>query len=151
MPLLSFRPLVEVDTNAYASGDSIGGLLLLNRFCGTFSAQGKIDAIRVIDKAAKSSPITLVFFAKEPTASTITDNLAVSIDSSDVDNVMAIAKVEAVDYTVIDGVAYATVTSLNLPYKMYSNSPLAYLAIVSGGAVTFSNASDLSIEILVEG
>ena len=80
---------VAVDTAIYASGDLIGAKLTLP----APAKRGKIVSVVLIDQAAQSAVIDVMFWSANPGATTFADNGALDVADADLDNAIGIVPI----------------------------------------------------------
>jgi hypothetical protein len=138
--------------SAYASGNSVGGIQAVG---GPDAAPdyAVLDSLTVIDAANQKAPLTLLFFAQDPTGSaggatpaTVTDQAAFAFGTS---APLLVGKVDvaAGDYETVNNGAVACKTNLVLPMQADGPSGVVrklYVAVVTTSTPTYGHASDLT-------
>ena len=115
-----------VSTTAYAANDVVGTRMQL----GPIEAPAKLTSITVIDRSAQAAALEVIFFEKNPSASTLTDNAAPTLNATEVGNIVARVPVAAADYAAaINGVRVANVSNLN---RIVKGSNLTAVLVTSG-------------------
>src|SRR6202795_2425429 len=79
---ISFTPTLQ--TSAYSSGNSLGGLQTVNFFATPTQPGGKVDNFFVVSKGGATTAMTVYIFDTNPSASTCTDKSAISLNAADV-------------------------------------------------------------------
>lgn len=101
-----FQSTPTISGTAYSTGDNVGGLITLDAAVPV-DGNATLEAISVLDVDAQDNEIDFFFFSAEPTASTITDNSAISIDSTDALSLIGCITVESTDYKSIGTPSFA--------------------------------------------
>lgn len=137
---------ISVDTNAYSTGDLIGGKLTFTN--ALKKRPGFVTSVCIPDKAAQASDMDLVLFNEDPTATTFTDNAAFDIADSDLAKVMAVIGLgSSARFAFADnGVKF--LGSLAIPVEAKASTgayeSTFYGALVSRGTPTFAASTDLT-------
>lgn len=115
-----------VSTTAYAANDVVGTRMQL----GPIEAPAKLTSITVIDRSAQAAVLEVIFFEKNPSASTLTDNAAPTLNATEVGNIVARVQVAAADYAAaINGVRVANLSNLN---RIVKGSNLTAVLVTTG-------------------
>lgn len=138
-------PTITVDTNIYASGDTIGGVLTLSNAVRGHKKTGFLHSILVVDKDAQDSALEILLFKSNPTAATTTDNAAFAFSTDDTELIAKIP-VAAADYVDIDSTGIADLTNLGrlIQCDAASDGSL-YAVIVSQGTPTYTAGTSLIV------
>lgn len=128
-----------IDTNIYASGDALGGKLTVTTLNSPISAI--ISDVIITDLDAEAEDIDVVFFSQDPSATTVTNNVAVDIADADADEI--ICTVEVRDHVTFadNGVSFAT--NQNCPFV----GSTLYAVMIVRGTPTYTSASDLTLRV----
>lgn len=140
------RPLALVcDTNAYASGDVIGGLLKLP--VSSVGGGGVIRRAMLVDDDNDGSIITLYFFDAEP--STIADNVAYAPTVADLKKQIGSVAIVAADYSTQNSnkIAIKDGDDLNIDYQI--TGEYIYIYMVAGESITKTATTDLDLRVTV--
>lgn len=134
---------VTVDTNAYASGDCVGGKL--STTAAPVSQHGVIlTGVTLASGDSESPQFDIYLFSGDPSTSTLTDNAALALTDADREKVIDFFQVsEAV--TDSNGVTYRR-GGLSTPIP--ASVSTLYIAIVARGAITYAAATDLNLRLL---
>lgn len=122
--LISKTPTLT--TVAYTANDVVGTKMVL----GPVNAPAKLMSLTVIDRAAQAAVLEVLFFEKTPTASTLTDNGAPTLNAAEVGNIVARVPVAAADYAAaVNGVRVANLSGLN---RIVKGSSLTAVLVTTG-------------------
>jgi len=148
-----------VDTNAYASGDVIGGVMTFENALRSYTRAGKVVAATLFDKTASSglAACNLWLFNANPSASTTTDNAAFNLADADVTKLAGIIPFTS-DHVYDGGTGNQVLYNAGLYVPVTGQAPTntntddtdIYGVLVAGGAVTFAAASDLIARLAIE-
>ena len=136
------------DTGIYASGDLIGGKLTLSNVLEMSGGGGVIHSVVVADKAKQNSALDIVIFDSDPSATTFTDQSALTIADADLLKIVGIIPIAATDYRSFADNSCADLKSVGLIVKGSATSTL-YACVVSRGTPTYASASDLQLKIKI--
>lgn len=125
--VVTVAPVVSTSP-AYTSGDAVGGLQTIAnavRTSGRVSLQtaGCFDAgtavlqsVTVVENGSQKAALSIVLFSTNPSATTVTDNGALTINTADIAKIVGIVNIAAADYTTVGGASVASkIVSLQLP------------------------------------
>jgi hypothetical protein len=127
-----------VQAAAYASGNSVGGLLSFTAAARTGRSTGLVQAITLAMPDALNLTLDVVLFNANPTASTITDKTAIAIATADTGKMIGVVHIsDCTSYSVPTLCQAQTVT---LPFALPSGQTL-YAAVVSRAAFTPTGTS----------
>jgi len=138
-----FTTRPTIDTNAYANGDTVGGLQTLLDAVNYDELGGYIHSITVIDETGTPTDGFFVFFSEDPGDSTFTDNAALAIHANDRDKILGFVPVTTEDYFPIGGVYVASLRGIGLTFQLTTSNQNLYVAYVATEAATYSGANDL--------
>jgi hypothetical protein len=134
------------NAGAYGTADSIGGKnTLTDAERNGAAATGIIHSVVVKDKAEQSAALIVIFFNADPSASTLTDNSAVSVHDDDAGKVIGVVSITAADYEDIGACHVATIRNLGLPFELSAGS-LYFAVRADGGTPTYANG-DLIVDL----
>lgn len=136
---------ITVDTNAYAAGDCIGGLQTIECARIVKPSDKVVHSVVVSDAAAQSAALSIIFFKKNPAASTFTNNAALTIADADLKEIVGVVSVLGTDYTAFASNSAACVTAIGLPIDADVNN--LYFTIRCDGTPTYSAVTDLQVTI----
>jgi len=131
-------------TAAYTAGDSIGPLLTLTHVWDFAGQAAILQSIVVQDLAAQNSAIDFIFFDANPSATTFTDNGALTVADADLPKIVGTVSLLASDYVAFADSSAATVKTIALPVNPLSGSSL-YCALVARGTPTYPTGADVSL------
>lgn len=153
MLLEKFTITPTIDTAAYAQHDVVGGLLDIEHFFGESSVQAILESIVILDRHKQAKDLDLLFFAKNPSASTITDNAALSLHDDDASKFLGYLSfgVTGADYVDFGGFSMAQMKDINMALKGEPGNSTLYMAVVCRDATgaDYNAATDLSIILTV--
>ena len=131
------------DTNAYASGDVVGGMLSFTvRSAG---GGGVIRRAMLVDDDNAGKILTLYFFDALP--STIADNAAFAPTVADLKKMIGSVSIVAADYVTLNSnkIVIKDGDDLNIDYNITGEKVYAYL--VAGESVTYLAAASLDLRV----
>lgn len=138
-----------VDTSANASGDAVGGLMTFSRACMSRNLRGELRGVTVFDQAVQGVDLDLVLFNANPTATTVTTNVALDIADADLTKITAVVPLTTHKAFADNGVTQAK--SISYPIQCEAGSGTAngtlYGVLVSRGAPTYSATTDITVLI----
>jgi len=136
------RPTIS--TGAYANGDAVGGLITLSSVVHFDGGGSYLHSITVIDESAQDTGLSFVFFSAQPTASTFTDNGAVSIHADDRDKILGVVAAEAADYFPVgSGLSVASLRTQGLALQSDDAANDIWVAVIANEAGTYAATNDL--------
>ena len=143
-----------IDTSAYASGDSVGSsvIALSGATMGDEgpSAElygGYIQSVIVTDLGKQSANLDIVFFDKNPSATSFSDNNVFDINDADIVNI--IGTVAITDWKDFNDNSQGQALNLTLPFVLEEGNTILYAAIVSRGVPNYDSAADLTLRVSV--
>lgn len=139
---------VGADGAAYSAGDLIGDQspISIPKAARTKYGTGVIHSVTVYDKSKAAVELDIIFFDSRPTATTFTDNAALTLGDADMEKIIGTVTVGSGDYVSFALSAVGTKTAINLPFKCLTSDGTIYAAILTQGAPTYV-ADELSIAI----
>ena len=144
-------PTVTVDAGAYATGDSVGGLITVTGAARTAGGSGILNGIRIKSAGGSTNTLWVYAWSKTPGA-TCTNNAAYVASAGD----SAYSLVGFPTSVVLGGApgAWDTATAAQLTalianFKNQDTSPgtAIYICLVTAGAVTPASTSDITINL----
>jgi hypothetical protein len=144
---VSVTPVLQ--TAAYASGNSMGGLQTVSFFRSTATYDGVLDGVWLASQGGATTAITFYIFDKLPIATTCTDKAAFSMGAVDVDK-LAMAPFSLTPST-STGTTVTTaqiVQAISIRNKDTYPGANLYVCLVAGGAVTPGTTSDIVFKLL---
>lgn len=130
----------------YTAGLLIGTKMVLSgatRIAGSLSL---IESVVLTDKAKQSAVVNIVFFEANPSSSTFSDHVALTVNDVDLLNIAGTIQIAATDWVNFadNGVA----SKLGLGFEFQSADSNLYAAIlVNSGTPTFASASDMQLSV----
>lgn len=137
-----------VDTNAYATGELIGGKLTFAGAVRGNVGTGYVIGVTIKDLSAQASDLDLVLFSSDPTATTFTDQAAFDIADADVSKVLGVINFGSSARFAFADNGVKHVGSIVIPIRAASSSTI-YGALVSRGTPTFAAATDVTVTLAV--
>ena len=131
-----------VDTNIYASGDTVGTLLTFTAACSLKTSTAQILSVVIFDKDKEAADLDLVLFKDTP-AGTFTDNAA--FDPTDAGLLGIVESISVTSHKAFNDNGISLSTEVIRPVKCLTNNLYGYL--VSRGTPTYTSASDLTVMI----
>jgi hypothetical protein len=134
-----------IDTNAYSTGDVIGGKLVLT---GAAARNGIITNVTVWDDDGEKDQLDFFFFSGTLTGTSgYTDNAAFAVNAADKAKLFAVISVATTDY--FDAGADAVATKHNVATAIRTNnsgnSDITVIAVIRA-STTYTAATDLRFE-----
>jgi len=139
------QPIVTSVAGAYASGDAVGTKITFDNA----PRSGVIHAISVTDLDKQSLALDIIFFRKNPAATTFTDNTALDVADADLLYIIGHVALVAGDYAALVDSSFATKYALGLPFRLEGpREGLAlYACAVTRGTPTYATASALQLTV----
>lgn len=135
-----------VDTNIYASGDTIGSYMTFSKACLAGTAKGQILGVKIFDKSKTGVDIDLVLLNSSSPAGTFTDNAAFDPNDSELSSIVAIIPVTTHKAFSDNGISQAA----NILYPVRCNSDMNIFGyLVSRGTPTYAASGDVTLQIEV--
>lgn len=148
-----------VDTNAYQSGDVIGGVMTFTNALRSYTRAGKVVAATLFDKTASSglAACNLWLFNDNPSASTTTDQSAFNLADADITKLAGVVAFTS-DHVFDGGTGNQVLYQAGLYVPLTGQAPTntntsdtsIYGVLVSGGTPTFGAATDLIVRLTIE-
>ena len=149
--LVSATPVI--DTNIYASGDQLGGLMVFENTVDEQSGTGTIMSVSILDGDSQNAAIDILFFDAIPTI-TSSDNAALDISDSEMaSKFLGAVSFAASDYKSLAANSYATSRTVGLFLRSTTRSVTnltgtnVYAVLQSRGTPTFSGAGKLTVKL----
>jgi hypothetical protein len=128
--------------SAYSTGNSVGGKLTFAGVARTGVGSGIMQSLVLTCKSVQTCTYDLVLFNADPTATTITDKVALTINSADLPKIIGVIHVN--DLTSFATNCEAQALNLALPFALPSGTTM-YGALVVRGTPTYTSTSDVTI------
>lgn len=138
--LISVTPTISASPD-YESGDAIGGLMSV--MTPYPSRPWYLNYVSIASKVDLSVAVSLIIFNGNPSASTFTDNGALSIHANDYDKIQDVVAFAAGDWIDLGTPEVQTIRNLNIP--ILPTAGIFYAALLSGGAINAGSTSDLTV------
>lgn len=133
-------------TGAYAANDCVGGLIELSPFASRGNG-AVLQSIHVYDTAGAAADLDFNFFGANPSASTLNNDVGLSIAAADVDKLIATVHADDGDYQAYDNGSgkVCPVRNLGIPMRNSEEGSVLYCAIMTTGTPTYGAANALKI------
>lgn len=138
-----------IDTVLYTAGDNVGGKLTLSDAKSEGGLGVKARSLTVIDLDSQDAPLEVVFFDRDPTNATLTNNAAQAL-GSDAEHVVGQVSVAAGDYVDEGGASVASIKNIDLILDTNQGTDL-YAAVKTTGSPTYTGADKLIFKFGLEG
>lgn len=132
---------VGVNTDAYASGDLLGGKLTLSGVYPVGPKEPYLTSIAIQDLTEQSATIDVVLFDADPSGTTFTNNAELDIADADLPKIIGIYQVS--DYHAFADSSVGIATGVAMAAKPIAGEDL-YACLVSRGTPTYA-ANELSV------
>lgn len=128
----------------YAAKEAVGGKLTFANAARVAAGSGIINSVVIIDNDGESAELVLALYQADFVASA--DNAP--FDPTDADNLNLIGhvKILAADYQTFTDNGVATVSGINLPFKLPAGTSI-YGQLMCTGAPTYTAVTDLTVKL----
>lgn len=133
---------VGVNTVAYTAGDLLGSKLVLASVARRAEFPVVLENVIIRDLTAQGAAMDLILFNADPSATTFTNNVALTVADADIPKIVGMAKVVAGDYSAFAANSIAMIET-DILVKPASGTGL-WAALVARGTPTYV-ANELSI------
>ncbi len=140
--VLSQTPTVSASPD-YSTGDVIGAKLTFQPVVLAAGHDATIQAVTVQCKVANTAAMDLVLFNADPSASTFTDNAALSVDAADLPKI--IGTINITKWTSLGTPSVGEGNNLAFPVELATTA--AYGVLVARGTVNLASTSDLTVTL----
>lgn len=133
---------------AYTAGDVIGGKLSLSNVFNFGESTNWLMDLMILDLDAQAAALRVLFFDRDPTAATLTDNAALAL-STDAANITAYVDILASDYVTVEtGKSLAQIWNINLPLATSDVTiKTLYFAIIAVGTPNYTNGKGIQLTL----
>ena len=136
-----------VTAAAYSSGNCVGGKITFSNAVRVAGQGGVIAGVTIRDKAGQNVPYDLFLFDADPTNTTITDKIAVAINTADLAKVIGVVSLTGIVLGAASTMGVLT-NAPSLGFKLGSGTTM-YGILVTRGAPTYASTSDVSIDLTI--
>lgn len=143
----SITKTVTTDTNIYAAGDNVGGLITLTNALDVGYKTGSMLTAIISDKDKQAADFDVIIFDANPTASTFTNNVAQTIADADLSKIAAVIQVTTSVNFVDNEIVYNALSPIK-SIKTTDASGTLYCAVIVRTTPTFTSTSALSLKVL---
>lgn len=145
--VVEVRP--TVDTNAYSSGDSIGGLQTIAAATLGDLQGAKLIGVSVIDRDSSAPDMTILFFDEAPDG-TFTNNAAMALSADEADDkLIGTVEINNGDWTVLATGQDIVEKAPNIPVYAQADGTI-YAAVISDGTPTLGDTDSLVFKYFFE-
>lgn len=138
-------PTVTVSTSpAYTAGDCVGGKLTLSGIVRT-PGTALLQSLFMVDTSNQKAALELIIFNADPSATTFTDNGALSINAADVSKIVRRISIATTDYVTIDTKAFADISPGGKVLTPSSGTDM-YACLVAVGTPTYAATTALALK-----
>jgi hypothetical protein len=138
-----------INPAAYATADVIGTKVTVSTVTRIAAGSGIIRSATLSNRLTATTAVDVILFDADPSASTFTDNAAVTVNVADLTKIIGVLSFVSGEYVSFAGNGVAVKQGLNIGFKLASGSDL-YAVFVSRAAPTFANAADLNLRLAIE-
>lgn len=132
-------------SSAYASGNTLGGLLTLTGAMRTSGGTALLQKVVISNKSNQMAPTDILIFNANPSGTTVTDKTAVAVAVADFNKVIGV--VHVTDCTNIGTPSVCQASGLALSLIANGSADL-YAVAVTRGTPTFTATTDVSISFV---
>lgn len=147
-----------IDTNIYTSGDLVGTKISLTpavraiELPSIIKGTGTIVSVIITDLGKQDATIDVVFFDTDPSNTTFTNNTALTINDTDLLNIIGLATIDTWKDFVNNSVG---ITSAAIAFPLVlqeTTTPTTpdttlYAAMVTRGTPTYASTTDLTLRV----
>lgn len=139
----SVTPTVSASV-AYTAGDQVGGLQTLSAIAGRKDRGITLINVSVVDKAAQSAELTILFFSSQPTL-TSADNEAFSLADAEMAKCIGSVTLPAANYVSSAANSVGTLLAADccLALRPATTDGTLYAAVKTTGTPTYASTGDL--------
>lgn len=140
-----------LSTDAYSAGDQMGGAIeFLNVLDKADGGGGIVTGAQLIDLSSTAFAADLILFDQGTGIASSDDNAAMDVVDSDLPNVVGVISFTTGDYIVAADNVIASKKDLHIPVVLKGLDNKLHAALVARGAVTLTDATDISVKLFVE-
>ena len=140
--IITIQPTVEA-TPDYSAGDLVGGKLTLAGAARVLGGTGTIINLGILSKVDIAVATRVILFKSNPSATTFTENGALSIDAADVDKIFWSIEIAAADFADM-GTPEVASKAVNIPFQCLEGSADLYACMQTDGTINLGSTSDLT-------
>ncbi len=146
--VITLQPAIEA-TPDYDAGDVIGGLQTLLGAARVPGGTGKLVSVSILSKVDIAVATRLIIFKSNPSATTFTENSALSVNAADVDKILHSIEIASGDFADM-GTPEVAVKSMRLPFKCADGIASLFAVFQAAGTINFGSTSDLTFNYGIE-
>jgi hypothetical protein len=136
---------ITVDTGIYAAGDDMGGKITILGLVPRDITNMILNTLILVDQAVQKAPIDIIFFESNPSATTFTNNGALTVADADTLKICAVVQILAADYfSFADNCVACVKPNVSLASNENGNM---YMALVCRGTPTYVATTDLAVSL----
>lgn len=132
-------------TPDYTAADNIGGKLTLAGVSSKDGGPVVLDEVKLVDAANQKPTLEIVFFNADPSATTFTDNGALTIHADDVPKIIGKIAIASGDWASAGVKGVADVRNIGMLLVPATGNTLYATMQISGGGLNFAAADDLDL------
>jgi len=137
-------PTITVSTSpAYTAGDSLGGKITLANAVRVSGGLSLLQSIMIADRANQKPAGTIFIYNADPSAATLTDNVAM-VNSTNDFNIVAQIPVLNSDYVTVNSKAYAKLRNIGAEVGALTGTTL-YASFALTNTPTFAATTDVQM------
>lgn len=141
--VISTTPAVEA-TPDYSSDDVVGGLQTIANAARPGLQTGVLLYFSMSCKADITQAWRVILFKANPSATTFTENSALSLNSADYDKVLGHFDITSFDDADLGTLHIMTKSNLNIPFQLSGTTSL-YAVLLARGTLNLGSTSDLTL------
>lgn len=135
-------------SSAYSPGNAVGGLITFTNASRASGSGGIIQTVVIRDKAGQAGTYNLFLFDANPTATTVTDKSAVTINTADLAKVIAVIAPSGILLGAASTMGVITAGGLGTAFKLTSGTTM-WGILVTRGTPTYASTSDVSVDVVI--
>lgn len=151
------RAVVGVDLavsalSAYAQFECVGGKLTISDAVPLQYGSAAITSARLFDKNNQAHPYELIIFDQDPSATTFTDNAAITVNDADLSKICGVISFPTSSRASFADNSVTSVDGLYVPVRPAVGTTTFYAALRTGSASTptFAATGDVRLELVLE-
>lgn len=145
--MMLFEATITTTAGAFTAGDAVGSLLTITGLLTALNKTARLQQFQVFDTAGQAAALSIVFFRSNPSASTFTDNVAVTWNVADIPRVIGKASIAATDYVTSNTQSVGTASDRNCEVTSEEVGGAIYAVLITSGTPTYGAAASLQIKL----
>lgn len=135
-----------ISTTAYAEKDSIGGKWTFADAVRSSGGSATLQTVVLSDRSRASGAIDLIFYAQDPSVTSISDNSPLNLANQDLLKIVGVVNIGNTDYLHLVNNAVCVKAGLGLAFKCPTGTTL-YCTPIARNAPQYASAQDLCLMI----